>query len=91
MCVKSLGVVDVRPRGNIPTVIRLVPLVAKPFHQNHQTASMSVLNHKLHMSSTASHSTSSLEEIPKVVSPQQLMMSKLPTSVLMPTPLSSKT
>ena len=90
MCVISLGIVDVRPRGNIPTVIRL-PLVAKPFYQNHQTASMSVLNHKLPMSSTASQSTSSLEEIPKVVAPQQLMMSKLPTSVLMPTPLSSKT
>jgi hypothetical protein len=66
MCVRLLGVVDVRPRGNIPTVIRLVPLVAKPFHQNHQTASMSVLNHKLPMSSTASHSTSSLEEIPAI-------------------------
>ena len=65
MCVKSLGVVDVRPRGNIPTVIRL-PLVAKSFYQNHQTASMSVLNHKLPMSSTASHSTSSLEEIPAI-------------------------
>jgi len=65
MCVKSLGVVNVRPQGNIPTVIRL-PLVAKSFYQNHQTASMSVLNHKLPMSSTASHSTSSLEEIPAI-------------------------
>ena len=90
MCVKSLGVFDVRPRGYIPTVIRLL-LVPKPFYQNHQTASMSVLNHKLPMSSTASQSTSSLEENPKAVAPQQLMMSKLPTSVLMPTPLSSKT
>jgi hypothetical protein len=71
MCVKSLGVFDVRPRGYIPTVIRLL-LVPKPFYQNHQTASMSVLNHIFPMSSTASQSTSSLEEIPKVVAPRHV-------------------
>ena len=82
---KSKGAVDVRPRGILPTVIRL-PHVAKRHFQNQQTASMAAGGTKFALSTTQlpRQSNPTIKMIPSVISSMPVVMPKLPTSLLVP-------